>query len=140
MRSEEHLIYFSSKVSSQDKTTGSFTVNLPFHLHLSGDWKCAVLDFFIKPDTPNSVLESVFIIADFCVNSLLNNGKFLPILKKVYCKRAKRAYNFTQPLYINLKQSSLSDFDLTFLDSDFKPIIISPNQVLECTLHFSQNG
>lgn len=140
MRAGEHLIYFSNKLSPQDKTTGSFTVTLPFHLNLSGEWKCAILDFFLKPDYPNSTHESIHIIGDFCENSLLSNGKLSPILKKVFCKRAKRAYNFTSPLYIPLKQSTLSDFDLTFLDSKLKPIVFTEEQTVECILHFSKNG
>lgn len=81
MSSGEHYIYFSSKFATYDDTLGSFIVNLPFALELNGNWKCAVLDAYIKLDNPITDRQ-IYVLADFCTTSLVKEQSQLPILKK----------------------------------------------------------
>jgi len=150
MSEEEHLFYFSSKYSLQDPITGSFTINLPLTLNLEGKWKCAVLDFFIRPDNLDFFIrpddsnkhtsEFIYILADFCSTSFIQENKQIPILKKIGVNKGTYHYSFTHPLYIPLKQPTLTNFDLTFLDTFFEPITLHKTFLIECTLHFSKNG
>lgn len=142
MSEEEHLFYFSSKYSKQDQFTGGFTTNLPFPLNLEGEWKCAVLDFYIKTSSNNrDSIEFIYILGDFCKTSFIQEKKEIPLLKKVPInKKLVQQYSFTNLLYIPLKQSTLSDFDLTFLDTSFHPYILDKSSLIECTIHFIKNG
>jgi len=141
MSEEEHLFYFSSKYSTQDPITGSFTVNLPLTLNLEGKWKCAVLDFFIRGgDSDKYTSESIYILGDFCKTSIIQENKQLPILKKIALNKAKHQYNFSHPLYIQLKQPTLTNFNLTFLETSFKAVITHKSFLIECALHFRKYG
>lgn len=132
---EEHLIYFSSKFINQDPITGSFTINLPHRLELSGKWKCAILDLYVKPDITNILSAAIHILADFCSESFIAGDK-LPIIRKIYLKKSSKFYNLTNTLYIPLKQSNITNFSLSILDQRFKPIIFQSSHLLEFTLHF----
>ena len=134
MSGEEHLIYFSSKFSSQDPITGSFSVNLPSRLELRGKWKCAIVDFFIRQDNSKFV-PIIHLLSDFCSTSFVGEDK-LPILSKVYLQKSSKHYNISNLLYIPLKQNILTSFRLSFLDHNLKPILFSKPYLLECTLHF----
>lgn len=137
MSEEEHVFYFSSKFTKQDKVSGSFTVNLPFTLNLKGKWKCAILNFFIKPDISNDQSSQyIYILADFCKTSFVQGNKERPILQKIGLSKSNQQYNISNLLYISVKQSTLSDFDLLFLDSSFNPIILGKRHIIECALHF----
>lgn len=137
MSEEQHLIYFSSVYATHDKVTGSFTTNLPFTLHLEGKWKCAVLDFSIKPDISDSNSpQYIYILADFCKTSIIHQIEQSPILRKVALSDAAQLYEFANPIYISLKQNSLTDFDLFFTNSLLNPIKFHKSNRIECTLHF----
>lgn len=137
MSEDEHLIYFSSRYSKQDTITGSFTLNLPYTLNLEGKWKCAVLDFFISPDnSDNHSSQYIYCLGDFCKTSFIQEKNQIPILKKIPLSKGTKQYTFSNPTYIPLKQNSLSDFDLSFLDTFFQPIILHKINIIECTLHF----
>lgn len=137
MLEEEHLVYFSSNYSSQDLRSGGFTVNLPYTLNLEGSWKCAVLDFFIRPDNSDSnSSQFIYILADFCKTSFIHQTEQLPILKKVAVRKGSQQYQFAVPLYIPLKQNSITNFELVFLDSFLVPIKLHRKNKIECTLHF----
>lgn len=137
MSEREHRIYFSSDFSTQDRVTGSFTVNLPFSLNLEGVWRCAILDFFIRPDISDShSSQFIYILADFCQTSFIHQTTELPILKKVHLNNSAQYYDFSNPLYIPLKQSSLTDFDLVFLDSFLLPVTLTRPSKIECMIHF----
>jgi len=141
MSEGEHLLYFSSKYSPQDSITGRFIINLPLTLNLEGEWKCALLDFFIRPDNSDDLSsEFIYILGDFCKTSFIQQNKQLPILKKVSINNSAHQYEFSYPLYIPLKQSSLTNFTLTFLDTFLKPIILHKSYLIECTLHFTKYG
>jgi hypothetical protein len=141
MSEKEHLIFFSSDFSSYDRNSGHFCVHLPNTLNLEGEWKCAVLDFFITPDNSpeHSSSQFIYILADFCETSIILQGGYKPILKKVHLSKGAHQYEFSYPLYIPLKQSRLTDFDLIFLDNFFLPIRINQSSRIECTLHFIKN-
>jgi hypothetical protein len=140
MTEGEHLIYFSSRHSDQDKVTGSFTVNLPYTLNLEGDWKCAVLDFFLSPDNSESDSNQyIYILGDFCNTSFIRD-KQIPILHKISLRDGLKQYTPSHLLYISLKQNSLTDFDLTFLDPSLRPVILTSSGIIECTLHLIKHG
>lgn len=140
MSEKEHLIFFSSEHSTSDKHTSSFTVDLPYTLNLEGEWKCAVLDFYIKPDNTNTQSSYfIYILADFCETSIIFQSNLAPILKKVYLSEGSEQYEFPYPLYIPLKQNSLIGFNLVFLDSSLRPINLNKQTKIECTLHFIKN-
>lgn len=140
MSEEEHRIYFSSDFSTQDKSSGSFTTHLPYSLNLEGRWKCAVLDFFIQPDSSTEQSSQfIYILADFCETSIILQSDRVPILKKVHLRGGARQYEFSYPLYIPLKQNRLSDFDLVFLNSFLKPVKLTKPAKIECTLHLIKN-
>lgn len=136
MSIEEHRFYFSTKFSSQN--LGEFNVNLPFPVDLQGKWKCSIRDAIIKLD--NIETDCIYILADFCVTSSIQQNKQLPILKKVYLKSKQNWYDFPQPLYIPVKQVNLTDFSLLFLDSDLNNISFRDNFLIECTIHFYKHG
>lgn len=140
MSEEEHRIYFSSDFSTQEKSSGSFTVHLPNTLNLEGKWKCAVLDFFIRPDnSDNHSSQFIYILADFCETSIILQTDRFPILRKVHLNQGAQQYEFAYPLYIPLKQSSITDFELVFLDSFLLPVKLNKPSKIECTLHFIKN-
>lgn len=134
MSKEEHLVYISSDYSTQDNITGTVTINLPVFLNLDGNWKCAILDFYIERHLYTTPF--INILADFCQTSFIHQTKELPILKRIFIDPEKKYYDFNYPTYIRLKQNSLSDFDLTFVDSSLKSINL---QKFEALLHFSKN-
>ena len=138
MSSEEHRFYFSSKYSFQNKNLGEFTVSLPFSLELRGKWKATVCDVFFK--LANTETDCIYILADFCDTSLVQQNKQLPILKKVYLNSIQNYFYFTHPLYIPVKQNSLSGFSLSFLDSKFEIISLGPDCLIECSIHFYKHG
>jgi len=138
MSNDEHRFYFSSNHSIQDKTLATFTVNLPFPLELTGKWKCAILDCYIK--LTKLELNSLFILGDFCEISLVEENKQLPILKKVYLKSNENYYNFLHPLYIPVKQTHLSNFSLAFVDPNLQNILLNTDFLIECTIHFYKHG
>lgn len=140
MSEEEHRIYFSTDFSTQNKDSGSFTTHLPYTLNLEGDWKCAILDFFISPDISKNSSQFIYILGDFCETSIILGIDRKPILKKAYLSSGTQYYEFTYPLYIPLKQSSITDFDLVFSDSSLTPIKLRRASKIECTLHFTKNG
>jgi hypothetical protein len=136
MPKEEHHIYFSSSYSTPHPYSGGFTVHLPSVLDLDGNWKCAVLDFFISPDNTNhQPPHFIYILVDFCQTSIISETDRKPILKKVHLSGGAQQYEFSNPLYISLKQNRLIDFDITFLDSFLLPIHIQKTDKIECTLH-----
>ena len=137
MSEREHRFYFSSDFSTQDRVSGSFTINLPFVLNLEGEWKCAVLDFFIRSDNSDIYTSQfIYILADFCETSIILQTKEIPILRKVHLNASVQYYDFANPLYIRLKQNSLTDFELVFLDSSLLPLTLTKPSKIECMLHF----
>jgi hypothetical protein len=136
MLKREHLIYFSSDNARQINHT-SYSVRLPHELNLDGNWKCAVLDFFISSDTViNYYLKNIYILADFCETSIVSQIGAEPILKKIYLTEGTELYDFPNPLYIPLKQYSLSDFTITFLDRKLRKVYLEElGGIVECTLH-----
>lgn len=141
MSEGEHIFYFSSRFTQQDRVSGSFTINLPFTLNLEGEWKCAILDFFIRPDISDAhSAQYIYVLGDFCRTSFIKGNEQIPILKKIALNKSTQQYTFSQPLYIPLKQDSLTDFDLTFLDTFFKVILLHHSSIIECTLHFLKYG
>ena len=137
MAEREHLIYFSSDFSTQDRVSGGFIINLPFVLNLEGEWKCAVLDFFIRTDnTDTHSSQFIYILADFCETSIILQTKEISILRKIHLNTSVQYYDFANPLYIRLKQNSLTDFELVFLNSFLLPIILTKPSKIECLLHF----
>lgn len=141
MSEDEHVIYFSSEFSVQDTASGGFNVALPYTLNLEGFWKCGVLDFFIRPDNSDAQSSQfIYILSDFCKTSFIQQSQQLPILKKVGLRKSQHSYKFTRPLYVPLKQNSLTDFDLLFLDSFLTPIKLHRAHKIECTLHFVRYG
>ena len=138
MGKEEHRFYFSSTYSTHNKSQAVFTVNLPFPLDFIGKWKCSILDVFIKINKPE--LNLCYILANFCDTSLVEETKQLPILKKLYLKPSESYYSFLHPLYIPLKQTRLSNFTLTFLDSNLQNIYLDSSFLIECNIHFYKHG
>lgn len=139
MSKEEHRFFFSSDHVSLYNNRASFTVNLPFSLDLRGKWKCALLDLFIRLGELD--IDSCYILADFCDTSLVQETNQLPILKKLYLKRGESYYTFLRPLYIPIKQTHISSFTLTLLDSNLQEFLISDTKLLiECTIHFYKHG
>jgi hypothetical protein len=136
MLKREHLIYFSSDIARQINHT-SYSLPLPDEVKLDGNWKCAVLDFFISSKTlVNYCLKNIFILADFCETSIVSKIAAEPILKKIYLTEGTELYDFPNPLYIPLKRDSLSDFTITFLDSKLRKVYIQELGItVECTLH-----
>lgn len=137
MSKEEHRFYFSSKTSVKQNQC-SFTVNLPFPLDLTGKWKCCLYEVYVhfpKLDSP-----SIYILSDFCETSLVGEKNQLPILRKVYFSPNKRYYSYSHPLYIPLKQTHISNFSLSFLDSNLHQILFSDDFLIECTIHFYKYG
>jgi hypothetical protein len=137
MGKEEHRFYFSSSHSISNSNTSSFTVNLPFSLDLAGRWKCTIYEVFI--DSADLSTESLYILSDFCETSLLEENKQLPILRKLYLSPNKKFYNFPHLLYIPLKQVHLTNFTLSFLDTNLQKINTTDLKI-ECTLHFYKYG
>lgn len=138
MSLDEHRIYFSSDYCTLDKSTGSFTVNLPFLLDVSGKWKSTIRDIFIKTDSFSS--SCIYILADFCDTSLIKEKEQLPILKKLYLEPNQKYYTFTHPLYVPVKQTVLSSFNLLLLNSEFKSIQLGEEFLIECTIYFYKHG
>lgn len=139
MSSGEHYIYFSSKFATYNQILGSFTVNLPFWLELKGDWKCSILEVYIKIDEP-IIERNVYILADFCTTSLIKESLQLPILKKIFIEKEKSYSCYFPPLYIPVKQSILNNFELKVVDSSLETILFTDSYLLECTLHFYKDG
>lgn len=135
MSKEEHRFFFSSKYSIHNKNQGSFTVNLPFSLNLSGKWKCAILEVFVSTLDLKEV-KSLYILADICETSLVGGNKQLPILKKLYLESDKTYYTSPNPFYITLKQSQINNFTLSCIDSNLEKITFNENFLLECNIHF----
>jgi hypothetical protein len=136
MSEEEHLFYFSSRYTVQDKVTGSFTVRLPYKLSLEVVWNCAVLDFFINSDkSDNQSVQYIYILGDFCKTSFIRD-KQLPILQRIPVSESVQQYTPSHLLYIPLKQDSITDLGLTFLNSVLEPVRLSNSTIIECTLHF----
>jgi hypothetical protein len=133
MSKGEHHFYFSSKYSTHN-SRGSFTVNLPFSLQFTGQWKCAVIDLFISHNNLQS--PTLYLLSDFCDTSLVHEGKQLPILRKVYLENNTEKYSFTNLVYISLKQNHISNFTLSFLNIDLQPIVFDNNTLIECVIHF----
>lgn len=139
MAETEHRIYFSSD-SCEQNSSFRFNVNLPYNLRLQGKWKCGILDFYMSSNrTP-----FVYILCDFCENSFIftPSSHYLhqrPILKKVHINNSKY-YEFPNPLYIPLKQTSIVDFDLWFFDSAWTLIKLSETESIQCTLHLIKDG
>lgn len=138
MSADEQRIYFSSEYCISEKNVGSFTVNLPFPLEFRGRWKCTIRDIFIRLDSIPS--NCVYILADFCDTSLIQEKEQLPILKKLYLKPDQNTYSFTHPLYVPVKQTVLSSFNLEVLNSDLESVELGRKFLLECTLHFYKHG
>lgn len=138
MSVEEHRIYFSSDHCVFENESASFTVNLPFPLQFTGKWKCTIRDIFIKLDSPP--FNCVYILADFCATSLIHENGQIPILKKLYLNPDQSFYSFTHPLYIPVKQTVLSNFNLSLLNNNLKSIHLDKNFLLECTIHFYKHG
>lgn len=135
MLKREHRIYFSSAFCQVDSKLGRFTVNLPLTLDLSEFWKCAIHDIFISSDV-NSSLNCIYILGDFCETSIVHKEEQLPILSKVFLNSENKYYNFSQPLYIPLKQNQIRSFELQFLNSNLEPVDFGEEYLVECTLHF----
>lgn len=138
MSTEEHLYYFSSKFTKQNKNTGFFDINLPITLDLSGKWKCGILDLYVKDN--NSVFESIYVSTSFCNTSLIHEQDQIPVLKKVNLKSGNNNINFPHPLYIKVKQKQISNFSLSCLDTNLRTINFDDRFLLELTLHFVKYG
>jgi hypothetical protein len=137
---KEHLLFFSSEFSYHNNSSATFTVRLPYEIKLDGEWKCAILDFFASSDHSGiHSSEFIYILGDFCGISFISQTDQRPILKKIHLSGGTKFYEFANPIYIPVKQKRLSEFDLTFLDSDLNPIDLKRPNKFECTLHFIQN-
>lgn len=134
MNKDEHRLYFSSKYHIYGINQAIFTVNLPFPLLLSGKWKCALLDVYIK--FKEAELESCYILGDFCETSLIDSVNQLSILKKLYLEPNESYYSFALPLYIPVKQTQLNNLSLSLLDSNLEHIYQDKITLVECTVHF----
>jgi hypothetical protein len=132
MSKGEHHFYFSSKHSIHNNR-GTFTVNLPFPLQFDGEWKCAIFDLFISDSHQPS---PIYLLTDFCETSFVQGDKQLPILRKVYLEENKDYYSFTNLVYIPLKQNHLTNFSISFLDSNLERVVFNNSTFIECNIHF----
>ena len=135
MPTDEHIFHFSTEFTPQLNTTGSFFVNLPITLDLTGNWKCAILDILFKSNTLFEQ-EPVYILASFCETSLLHDKGQLPILGKVILKKGLKRTHFPDPLYIKVKQKQISNFYLDFFNRKIEKFDFSSSYFLDITLHF----
>lgn len=140
MSSSEHVYYFSSEFSKHNSTTGFFYNNLPVTLNLPGKWKCGLIDIFAKTDGYISDQQTVFIVVSFCETSLVHDQNQLPVLRKVKLTHGNNHITFTKPLYINVKQKQISNFNINFLNKNLDVIHFGSDSIIELTLHFYKHG
>lgn len=132
----EHFIYVSGSINENH-----FGIDLPSTLHLEGEWKCAVVDcsfkFFNKE--LNKLPRAVFLLANFCTTSLVND-RHLPVLRKILLpKKALINFNPSIRLYIPIKQVWINRLEFSLTDINLDCLNLNPNSLIEFTLHLKKS-
>lgn len=137
MSPREHFIY----VNCDSISDNHFGVDLPATLRLEGEWKCGLIECSIKffhKDLPN-IPSGVFLLADFCSTSLVNERQ-LPVLRRFQLpKKAMINISPLIPLYIPIKQFWLNRLEFSLVDFDFNVLNVNSKCRIDLTLHLRKS-
>lgn len=136
MSKSEHYVYVSNKHLSFKH----FVIDLPTSIQLEGDWKCALVECsikFLKKDI-TSIPKEIFILADFCTTSFVNNLQ-LPILRKFWLsKKVSLTFYPSTLIYIPIKQDWLNQLGFSLCDENLNEVSVAENTQLQFTLHLKK--
>lgn len=140
---EEHFLYLSSQDCLKyypNNHGGQFRVQLPQTLHLSGVWKCGLVEFrYTSQFKTQEKTDELIICVNFCDQSYVNNT-LLPVLRKItvdYDKpRQKKCTTFTHVYYVPVIPSKLNQIEVYIKGSQHN--IVSFTYKVTCVLHLKK--
>lgn len=119
-----------------DNKAWKFKVHLDVPLNLSGSWKVALTDIFVRDNNKITYVNNLYIHCDLAGESIMNGERRQSLLRMVhYVKKGNWTHQYTLPYYVDVNKSLI--FDIEFYIKDRKSEYASfLKQPVTLTLHF----
>lgn len=113
-----------------ENSSHDFIVELPYTLHLEGEWECALVELFCN--TLNlEQLKVVVLVSDLCSSSYIDYQR-LPVLRRFLLSRG--SIPITTPFNVPLTRAQIQRFRIHLSCGELINSTL-PIKTLYCTLH-----